>query len=191
MEAYNTYIQQLSYDGVNYSQGSVVDLLETFHVVCEEIPFLRNPKPKDIPTRDWAGEDGLDIYIPDTLPIKDYQIEVAFLYKGTETEIRTDISRFIDFLYGRRKGHDGDTVQSARLAIYNEYVGIRYAPGEPVYGIGRKDVVVVEIGNELFDARDTDPDAIARFKVKFNVYDPTTEVRAVYNNINKVTSFVF
>lgn len=164
-----TYIQQIVFDGTTYIKGSVVDLLSTFNIVCQEFPFKKNPKPKDLPTRDWAGEDGLDVYIPEKLPVKHYEIEVDFLYKGTEETMRVDLNNFINFLYGRIKGSNGDTVQSGRLVIYNEHTGM-----------GRKDIVVSEVENELFYLTDTDPDAVAKFKIKFTVYDPTTEVTPTY-----------
>lgn len=183
MSIQKTYIQQLNYDGQTYTKGSVVDLLEKFHIGCLHFPFNRNPKPKDLPTRDWAGEDGLDVYVPETIPMAHYDMEVTFLYvRNTadngnagvtgETEeqtrdrlMRQDIGNFIDFLYGRIKGDSNDTVQSGRLAIYDEKSGI-----------GRKDVIVSEVENELFYASDNDSDIVARFKVKFTVYDPTTDV---------------
>ena len=165
MEIFKTYIQQLSYDGTTYTKGSVVDLFKVYKIVCQDFPFKKNPKPKDLPTRDWAGEDGLDVYVPDNIPMKSYDVDVTFLYVGTEQNIRTDISNFIDFIYGRIKGKNSDNVKSGRLSIYNEYVGM-----------GRKDVVVSEIDNELFYCTDADPDAVAKFKVKFTVYDPTTDV---------------
>ena len=93
-----------------------------------------------------AGDDGLDVYVPKFLPIKEYDIEVTFLYKGTEETIREDLSDFINFLYGRNIGSVG-----GRLAIYNEYTGI-----------GRKDVVVSEVGDEVFDVSDYDPDLDSR-----------------------------
>ena len=183
MEIFKTYIQQLSYDGTTYTKGSVVDLLKTYKIVCQDFPFKKNPKPKDLPTRDWAGEDGLDVYVPDVIPMKSYDIDVTFLYVGTKTDIRTDISNFIDFLYGRIKADNSDTVKSGRLAIYNEYVGM-----------GRKDIVVSDIDNELLYCYDTDPDAVAKFKVKFTVYDPTTVVTpatGVYNGETVVTQLNF
>lgn len=183
MAKYKTYIQQLHFDGRNYTKGSVVDILDTFKIVAMEFPFKKNPKPKDLPTRDWAGEDGLDVYTPDVLPMKSYDIDVTFLYVGTEENIRTDISDFIDFIYGRSKGSAGDSVQNCRLAIYNDYVGM-----------GRKDVVVSSVDNELFDASDLDPDAVAKFNVKFTVYDPTTEVtatRGTYSGVERVTGLNF
>lgn len=174
MTTYNTYMQQLGFDGVTYQKGSVVDLLKTFNIICQEFPFKINPAPKDLPTRDWAGEDGLDVYIPDKLPVKNYDMEVTFLYVGRDNTIRNDISNFIDFLYGRN-----ENAQGARLAIYNEYTGI-----------GRKDVVVSEIDNELFYLTDNDIDAIAKFKVKFTVYDPTTEVFPQMGTYDGITSIV-
>ena len=173
MAVYNTYIEQLSFDGNTYSGGAVIDLLRTFNIICQEFPFKKNPKPKDLPTRDWAGSDGLDVYIPKTLPMKHYDVDVDFLYVGTEENIRTDISNFIDFIYGRKKGNENDTVKSGRLAIYNEHVGM-----------GRKDVVVSDVDNEIFYCSDEDPDAVAKFKVRFTVYDPTTEVTPTYGTYN-------
>lgn len=183
MVIFKTYIQQLSYDGTTYTKGSVVDLLKTYKIICQDFPFKKNPKPKDLPTRDWAGADGLDVYVPDDIPMKSYEIDVTFLYVGTKADIRTDISNFIDFLYGRIKADNSDTVKSGRLAIYNEYVGM-----------GRKDVVVSDIDNELLYCYDTDPDAVAKFKVKFTVYDPTTAVTpttGVYDGETVVTQLNF
>lgn len=177
MAIYKTYVQQLKYDGLAYTKGSVVDLLEKFKVICQEFPFKKNPKPKDLPTRDWAGEDGLDVYIPDVIPVKNYEIEVSFLYVGTEQTIRADISNFIDFLYGRIKGDENDTVKSGRLSIYNEHTGM-----------GRKDVVVAEVDNEIFYLTDCDTDAIAKFKIKFSVNDPTTVVTPVASTVGGVTT---
>ena len=51
MVTYNTYVQQISFDGTTYTKGSVVDLLSKFKIVSQEFPFRKNPKPKDLPTR--------------------------------------------------------------------------------------------------------------------------------------------
>lgn len=178
--ALNTYIKQLEYDGVSYSGGTVVDLLSKFKIICQDFPFVRYPKPKDLPTRDWPGEDGLDIYVPDVVPLKEYDMEVIFLYVGDKTNIRTDITNFLNFIYGRSKGGSSDTVQSGRLAIYNEYVGM-----------GRKDVVVSSVDNELYYVNDGDEDAVARIKVKFTVYDPKTEVTYTAGSSGQVGQLTF
>lgn len=183
MEIQNTYIQQLFFDGIDYTKGTLVDILKTFNIACQDFPFKKNPEAKELPTRDWAGKDGLDVYVPKRIPMKNYDIEVSFLYVGTEQTIRTDISNFIDFLYGRIPGAPTDEVISGRLAVYNEYVGM-----------GRKDIVVSEVDNELFYVTDCDPDAVAMFKVKFTVYDPTTEVSTVsstHDGQTIVTQLIF
>ena len=180
MSVANTYIQQIAYDGKNYSKGSVVDLNKKFKIVCQDIPFKKNPKSKDLPTHDWHDKDGADVYVPETLRIKHYDIDVFFLYVGTDETIRTDISNFIDFIYGRIEGNNGDSVKSARLAVYNEYVGM-----------GRKDIVVSEVENEIFYISDNDPDAVAKFKVKFTVYDPTTVLSLVKDETGKIVDLSF
>lgn len=171
MSVFRTYIQPLLFDGRTYTQGNVVDLLNTYKVACQEFPFKKFPKPKDLPSRDWSGDDGLDVYVPSTLPMKEYDMEVTFIYVGTELSIRADLSNFIDFLYGRNTVASG-VVRGARLAVYDEHVGM-----------GRKDVVVSEVENTLFHlVPGFDSDAIAQFKVKFTVYDPVTPVTANYTN---------
>ena len=164
MKPLRTYIQQLSLIDNNYTKGDVVDLLETFKIGCENFPYKNYPEAKDLPTHDWPGEDGIDVFVPDTIPMKDYELEVTFIYSGTEQDMRTDIDNFVKFLYGRNSGAVG-----ARLAIFDEHVGL-----------GRKDVRVKKVGNDFFYDEDWDDDKLAGFKVTFHVDDPTTEVVPTY-----------
>lgn len=160
MEIKKTYIQQLSFDGKSYKKGIVVDLLSAFNIVCSDFPFKLLSEAKDLPTRDWAGEDGRDIYIPQKICVKNYDVEAQFLYKGTEDRISKDVADFINFIYGCNDGAIG-----GRLAIYDDYTKI-----------GRKDVHVISIDNDVYSCDNSDPDAIATFKVKFSVEDPITNV---------------
>lgn len=160
MSIKRTYIQQLSFDGATYTKGPVVDLLSTFKIVTKEFPFKKNPEAKDLATRDWPGEDGRDVYVPDVIPMKNYDLEVEFLYKGTEESISNDISGFIDFIYGRNANAVG-----GRLVIYDEYTKM-----------GRKDIHALSVDNDVYVYGDCDPDAVASFKIKFGVEDPTTDV---------------
>ena len=170
----NTYIQQLSFDGISYTRGAFVDLLRDYNIVAQDFPFVKNPESKELPTRNWPGSDGLDVYVPKQMPVKEYVLEVTFLYKGIEQNMRSDIKAFIDFLYGRNYGAIG-----SRLAIYNERVAM-----------GRKDITVKSVSNELFYATDFDPDAVAAFNIKFNVFDPTTEVTPGTIEVDGVTTVV-
>ena len=177
MAIYKTYIQQLSFDGLTYTKGRIVDLLDEYNIACSEFPFVKNPEPKDLPTVDWAGSDGLDVYVPvgAPLPVKHYELDAVFLYKGTEATMHGDIKGFIDFLYGRNDGSVG-----ARLAIYNEHTKT-----------GRKDVVVTKIDTETFYCEDWDEDTMAGFKIKFTVYDPVTEVVPVFNASGEISELNF
>lgn len=155
-----TYIQQMHYDGTTYKKGPVVDLLSKFNICCKEFPFKRNPEAKDLPARDWPGVDGRDVYIPKNIPVKNYDLEVEFIYKGVEDNIVKNVSSFINFLYGKNPSAVG-----ARLAIYDQHTRT-----------GRKDVHVLSVDNDVYFCTEEDPDAVATFKVKFSVEDPTTEV---------------
>ncbi len=169
-----TYIQQLSYDGLTYTKGVVVDLLEKFNVGCEIFPFKVLPEAKELPKRDFPGEDGVEVYIPDKIPMKAYEIEVVFIYKGTEATMQEDLNNFIKFLYGRNSNATG-----GRLAIFDEHVKI-----------GRKDVRCLKVSNDFFYDEDWDDDKLAGFKVTFEVDDPVTEVTPIYSveQGNKVVS---
>ena len=167
---YRTYIQQLSFDGKAYTKGKVVDLLDSFNIVCSSFPFKINPEAKELPARDWSGEDGRDIYIPRVIPMREYDMEVKFLYKGLENNMGKDISGFINFIYGRNENAVG-----GRLAIYDEYVKM-----------GRIDIHVLSVDNDVYSCDDNDIDAVASFNVKFAVENPTTEVTPGYSVIGGV-----
>lgn len=190
MERVKTYIQQLAFNGLTYSKGKAVDLLDSFGIICDEIPFEYKPEAKELPKRDWAGYHGADIFTPvGGLPIKDYTIDVTFLYVGKDDYdavsgdtrlIRADIKAFIDFLYGYTKAPNQDlsnTVQSGRLAIYNAYTKI-----------GRKDVTVNKVWPNLFLCDPTDDECLARFTVTFDVNDPVTDVTPTFSSQTGVIS---
>lgn len=176
---YKIYIQQLAYDGISYTSGKPIDTLDKFNIVCEECPFILFPESKEPSSRNWVDEDGLDEYIPQYLPLKEYDINIKFLYNRvrngqtvTDNTIRSDIKSFISFLYGRSgSGITGDTVQSARLAIWSEDTGI-----------GRKDIRVKKVHNSLFYHTRYDDEVICEFEITFQVNDPATDVNPQYTD---------
>lgn len=161
MEYKKLLIKQQRYNGTSYIDvGSVVDTYATYHVVCQDFPFKHLPETKDLAKRDWSDENGDDVYIPsDGLKFKAYDLEVKFLYVGTENAISDDLKNFISFLYGRNNGG------APLLAVYDEYTKT-----------GRRGVYVLSVDNDLFFYNDSDYDAIASFKVKFRVTDPVTDI---------------
>lgn len=173
---FRTYIQQTSFDGTAYTKSSVVDTLSAYNIGCVSFPFQTAPKSQKLTEREWPGEDGKDVYVPPTgIPLEDYDLEVEFIYKGTEEKIASDMEGFLDFIRGRNKGAVG-----GRLSVYDEHVGF-----------GRKDVVVDEIDDQLYKADGSDPDALFDFKVKFHVYDPSTSVSLKKDNKGNVTDLAF
>lgn len=160
MQIKRTYIQQVGFDGQTYTKGKLVDTMDDFKIHCSEFPFKLFPEAKELPTRDWAGEDGRDVYVPTTIPLASYEIEVEFIYRGDDGTMRKDIGDFLSFLYGRNDGAVG-----ARLFIYDEQTEI-----------GRKDVRVLSVDPEIYYDVDYDDEQVAKFKVKFSVEDPSTDV---------------
>lgn len=140
--------------------GSVVNTYTQFGIVCQEFPFKHLPESKDLPKRDWYDEHGEDVYVPaDGLKFKAYDVEATFLYVGNELQMSSKLKEFIAFIYGRNSGG------SPMLRIYDEYTDT-----------GRKGVYVLSHSNDLFFYNDVSIDAIARFKVKFRVTDPVTNI---------------
>lgn len=162
MPAYKTFlIQQQTYDGSTYTDvGQTVDTYIAYKVVCQECPFKYLPEVKEPAKRDWFDEDGEDSYIPATgLRMKAYDMEVKFLYVGTEQDMHDDLKDFIDFIYGK------NTNGSPCLAVYDDYTKT-----------GRRGVYTSEVSNELLIYNDSDTDVVAQFKVKFRVTDPVTDI---------------
>ena len=180
---YRLYIQQMLYDGETYTRLNMFDTWQKFLIVCRAFPFKLLPEAKDYVSRDWKDEDGEDVYVPASVRFKPYEIDAEFIYVGGDADMRQNIERFIQFIYGKNSGlsQQGQWAhpESGRLCIYDEYTRT-----------GRKDVVVKSVDVDAYLTEDTDPDAVATFKVKFTVYDPVTDVTPVRTG-NTVTSLTF
>ncbi len=158
------FIQQQSYDGVNYTDvGSVIDTYTSFGVVCQEFPFKYLPESKDIVSRDWSDESGDDACFPaDGMKFKAYDIEAKFLYSGAAASMYDNISSFVDFLYGRNDGG------SPLLAVYDEYTQT-----------GRRGVYVLSLSCDEYSHDDSRASGLAVIKVKFRVTDPVSDVSII------------
>ncbi len=162
------YIQKM-----NGADTGVKNSLTDFYAVCTDFPFKTGGETKDLVKREWAGEDGEDVYIPSTLPLKAYDLEIEMCYKrraniSNDNVLKADLDNFRDFLLG------------GALKIYN-----------PATGIGRQNVY-------LSDFEDIKPYKIktsaiemgglrvientATFTVKFRVSDPRTDIKPSINN---------
>ena len=171
---------QTSWDGSTYTKGHVCDTFAEFNVVCADLPFKLYPESKEVVTKDWVGEHGVEAYVPSQLRIKDYDMEATFLYTGNNQSLmRERIDEFIRYLQGRISPVDNSPI-GARLAISEEYTQT-----------GRKDVVFQSVEFDTWWASsEEDTEFIARFKVKFHVYDPVTNVNQVITG-NVVTNLTW
>jgi len=164
-------IQQYTTNGSSETNvGNAVDTQATYGIVCKECPFKVLPEPKELPKRDWYDEHGDDVYLPsDGLKFKAYDLEVTFLYVGAgadkESDMRTKIGNFINFLYGRNDGG------SPLLKIYDEYTLT-----------GRKGVVCIGVDNDMLVYDDANDNVIGEFSVKFRVNNPVYSVQYNKNN---------
>lgn len=168
-------IQQMAQDAASTytTVGGAVDTYEAYGIVCQEFPFKYLPEKKELAKRDWLDEDGEDVYVPNVMREKAYDLEVKFLYVGNPNEMRAKITSFITFISG--KNSNG----SPLLAIYDEYTQI-----------GRRCVYVNSIDSSLYEYNDGHIDGYSVFSVEFRVTDPTFDVIPVSSGEGKITSLI-
>lgn len=134
-----------------------VDTYDRWGIVCKEFPFKLYGEAKELPSYDWKDMDGEDEYIPDTLPIAAYELEVEFVYKGEMNTANTNIKGFLDYLTGR----DGT---GAELMVYDTYTRI-----------GRQGVRFVSVEDDITWRQEEGGDVVV-FVVTFKVNDPVTDI---------------
>lgn len=141
-------------------------------IYCSSFPFQTVGEAKDLPSRSWYDEHGDDEYIPDTLYIKSYELEVEFAVKGTPAEAKSKIDDFFAYLTGRDMDRtDGKAnTYGSRLQIYDTYTLI-----------GRQNCRYMSYDNKAYETQkvfDTSlkEEACITFSVKFKVNDPNTDI---------------
>lgn len=142
------------------SDAPVKDLLDNFGMVCTDFPLPSPGDVKDLPKRDWADEDGEDIFVPDTLPIKAYDIKISVCYEGTKGTAMDKLEMLLDYLTGADN-------YGSRLKIYNAKTHT-----------GRQDVYLTKISDtELWQGDDSE---ILEFNMELHVCDPKTRIIPSY-----------
>ena len=147
MECYKVYIKQ------DKSGASVVETIEDFGLYCVDIPFKPAGDVKDVASRDWKDENGVDEYIPaGGLKMSAYEIDVKFGYKGDKFGANEAISSLLSYL------------TTGYVSIYDTYTGI-----------GRQKVRLVKLNDNADIVRDDDGDILI-FSVTMRVCDPKTNI---------------
>ena len=132
MECYKVYIKQ------DKSGASVVETIESFWLYCVDIPFKVAGDVKEVSSRDWKDENGVDEYIPtDGLKMSAYEIDVKFGYKGDKFGANKAIRSLLSLL------------SSGYMSIYDTYTGI-----------GRQKVTLVKLNDNAELVRDGDGDIL-------------------------------
>lgn len=132
---------------------AVKELGEDFGFYEMSSKFYGGNTVKDLPSRDWKDEDGSDVFVPNVLRYKSYDMEVKFGYKGDFKSANDKLKALKTFL---GKGY---------LRIYDSY-----------NMIGRQHVRLLEISNDATLVRnDTDGDILV-ITIKFRVDDPVTDI---------------
>ena len=60
------------------------DLYADFSVKTTSVPMFIPLETKEFPSRDWADEDGEDVYFPETAKMSAYDAEVSVVYHGAQ-----------------------------------------------------------------------------------------------------------
>lgn len=135
--------------------------------VMADTPFKMGGEAKSLPSNDWIEDDGVEEYVPDVLPMKDYDLKIRFGFKASTASQKANaaITAFRDYLTGRDTTYPG-----VWLKMYFEG-----------YGIGRQKVRFSSMSEpEYWTSGDCER---AIFEVTFKVDDPVTEMEIVSGNI--------
>lgn len=76
------------------------DTEKDFGVVCLSSE-LTGVEVKDLPSNDWADEDGTDEYLPPHLPVKETTLSLKVGYRGAVDQWEARMDAFMDYLTGR------------------------------------------------------------------------------------------
>lgn len=142
----------------NVTNAVVKNTYDEWNIVCKDFPFKLGGDAKDLYAESLPDEHGDDEYIPDIIPIKAYEIDVPFVYKGNINTANSYIKQFLQYLIGQ----DG---QKPDLKIYDTYTKI-----------GRQNVRYVGYKEDAFVRKEDEGDVV-EFTISFKVNDPLTDIR--------------
>ena len=162
-EYYKTYLQKEK-DG-----ALVKEDIRDFGMYCMELPFKTGWQAKELTSRDWAEEDGKEVYIPSELKMQQYTLKAKFGCKGEKYSANKSIKTFLDYLAGK----DGSGVY---LKIYSEYTRQ-----------GRQHVRFSKLSDDATLVRNDDDGDILVIEMEFIIDDPTTDISPVKDKDGKVT----
>ena len=124
-----------------------------WNIWIKSVPFKVFPDMKDIPSRDWVDESGIDEFLLNTPFYKAYEIDCQFVYIGAYESANTQIKSFLKYL-----------AEGGFFKFYDTYTKI-----------GRTNIRYVSNDEDIFYRREGNDD-IVQFKVTLKVNDPITDI---------------
>lgn len=126
------------------------DLYIDFGVKTTGVPLFLPLETKEFPSRNWADEDGEDVYFPNTIKLQAYDVEISMVYRGETGTFQSKQDSLFKYM----------TTNGSEIYIYSPYsnTGCKGA-----YFKGFSDFDFISDSN-LGD--------IAEFKMKFRITKP-------------------
>lgn len=94
-----------------------IDIESTFNVRVTQVRGLNPSSPKGLFTRDWANENGVDVYLPETRYVKSKEVTMTFF--ATSTATKTAIQLYDDicaYMIGDEFDY-WDTLQNKKVGL--------------------------------------------------------------------------
>lgn len=163
--AYKPFLIRKQSDGARTFDSS-----KEWELYCSSFPFQVIGDAKDVPSRSWNDEHGDDEFIPKTICIKSYEIDVDLACRGDKEHAYNNIINFLKYITGRDTENSGETYGST-LQIYDTYTTI-----------GRQYCRYVKCENKGYEVYDVVSDSVKEetltaFTVTFKVNDPITDIK--------------
>jgi hypothetical protein len=162
--AYRPFLIRKQADG-----AATYNSAKEWNLYCSSFPFKIFGEAKAVPSRSWNDEDGDEEYIPPTLYVQSYEIDVEFACRGNKESSYSNIMNFLKYITGRDLENDSTTYGST-LQIQDLYTGIgrqrcRYSKMETK-------------GHEIYDVLDdsVEEEVLTTFTLTFKVNDPVTDI---------------
>lgn len=126
------------------------DLYSDFGIKTTSAPLFVPGDTKELPSRDWPEEDGVDVYVPNIIPLKSYIVDISVVYNGGQGTFQSKLDSLASYLL----------TGGSELNIYSPYSATS-CKGAHFVGF-----------SDFSFTSDSATGDIAEFKIKFKVAKP-------------------
>lgn len=102
------------------TDSSPVDIESTFKIRVTSVRGLNPASPKELFTRDWAEEDGVDVYLPDDRKKRSTEITMTCFAESNDTKSASVLyDEFCEYIFNDKIDY-WDNLQKKKVnVIYN------------------------------------------------------------------------